>query len=161
MITPEMEALANEHGWVWVKLTDILATIEDSADMGGILYGSDAYGRWMSEEFTDDDRTTFWQRMIAQKSADRAFGELVRSIQERGWTSSICWREDEHYIGNGHHRLAAAILLCEEYVPTSYFGSIWSERDGEMGWDDEDESDDGQIISWSDAIPEHPIYVEV
>lgn len=137
-------------GWTWVPVEEILQSVNDSADMGMILgYDTPEYREWVERDFeiSDETRTAFLQRMIAQKAADPNFLALVYSIMDNGWTSAISWRPEEGYLGNGHHRLAAAILLCEDFVPTSHWGSIWSKSEGELGWDDEDEDAD-QIVSW-------------
>jgi len=150
--------------WTWVPVAEILATIKDSCDMYSVLYSGDMpegiNSRIGTDDFSDDDRTYYFRRLISYKSQDPCFGELVESILENGWTSAIGWDPERKYVGNGHHRLVAAILLCEDYIPTTVRGSIWSKSEGELGWDAEDDDDPDQIVSWSDSRNPHYMFVE-
>jgi hypothetical protein len=46
-----------------------------------------------------------------------------------GWTSAIGWEAERRDITEGHHRLVAAILLCEDEVPTTEWGTRDDVRD--------------------------------
>lgn len=67
-------------------------------------------------------------RMIASKSEDGSFERLLHTIEERGFRVPIVI--DKQYnsgaltLGNGHHRLSAAILLCLDEIPV-----YWANND--------------------------------
>lgn len=56
-----------------------------------------------------------WAAMINEKAADPGFMRLVEDIERDGITRPIEIRYGE--VRNGHHRLAAAILLALDEVP--------------------------------------------
>ena len=58
-----------------------------------------------------------WAAMINDKAADPGFWRLVEDIERDGITRPIEVRYGE--IRNGHHRLAAAILLALDEVPVA------------------------------------------
>lgn len=60
--------------------------------------------------------------MIQSKASDSGFQRLVDSILNDGWEegSAIGWRDG--YICEGHHRLAAAILLALDEIPVTDWG---------------------------------------
>jgi len=70
--------------------------------------------------------------MVRDKSSDTGFGHLVESILKHGFLDrgAIGFRHygDEGYISEGHHRFAAAILLCLDKVPIAYHGKDWREN---------------------------------
>lgn len=63
-----------------------------------------------------------WFDMIAQKMWDDSFWALVDTIPEKGFLYPICVQRKEWgwVLGNGHHRLAAAILLGLDNVPVVF-----------------------------------------
>lgn len=82
-----------------------------------------------SEEEWDDE---VWPRLMRDKTGDTSFWRLCDTIPEEGFRVPICiqilpsggWR-----IGNGHHRLMAAVFLCLDtipvYVDSSAMDSTW------------------------------------
>ena len=62
-----------------------------------------------------------WQAMIEQKSFDADFWPLVGTIINYGFRVPIVVRKDvdgwNYQLGNGHHRLTAAILLGLDEIP--------------------------------------------
>jgi hypothetical protein len=97
----------DENGWTWMPVVDILRNTYTSIDYDHID----------------------WELILAKKCADTGFGHLVNSIMTHGWRSAIGWHEGK--ITEGHHRLCAAILLCEDEVPTTRDSTCWS-RDGKI-----------------------------
>jgi len=147
------------ENWIWTPVEEILQTINGSMDAYTLLpYGSGAYSRYNESdgmEFSDEDRTYFLARMIEVKANDSSFLHLVDSLVSEGWTSAIAWDPGRKYLGNGHHRLVAAILLGMDSVPTTPQGSCWSRSRGEILWSDTDEDDEygesDEIVAWHDT----------
>jgi hypothetical protein len=102
--------------YTMVPVTEILQTVQYSCDFGRV---DDREG-----DTLDDQRTAFWQEVIANKAGDTGFGHLVESILKHGFIAeaAIGWAEDRLSINEGHHRLVAAILLCLDEVPVSNWG---------------------------------------
>ncbi len=98
------------NGWTWVPVQDILQQAEGSCDFDEIN----------------------WEYIIQEKSEDTGFLHLLFKIQEEGWLSAIGWRD--RYITEGHHRLVAAILLCEDLIPTTEYGTSLYSKDGHSGY---------------------------
>lgn len=94
----------------WMSVTEILQTVEGSVDFD------------MDDYLSVDE---FWTDMLMTKCSDTGFGKLVDSIIEHGFKpeGAIGW--DDCIITEGHHRLAAAILLCLDEIPTTPYGSSW------------------------------------
>lgn len=75
--------------------------------------------------------------MLNDKASDGHFGDLIATILDHGFRVPVCfyparrWStdmskiEDGWALGNGHHRMSAAILLCLDSIPV-YFA-----REGE------------------------------
>ena len=93
---------------VMVPLGFILRNAESSCDFGDV----DQYA----------DETHFWTYLVENKARDTGFGHLVEAILEEGWQQGSAIGFDGDCITEGHHRLAAAILLCIEEVPISPWG---------------------------------------
>lgn len=93
----------------WMKVTDILQNVTGSCD----------YLDHDDMESDDDVRTEFWLEMLRTKCNDTGFGHLVESIMRDGFNpeGAITWRKG--YIYEGHHRIAAAILLCLDEIPVA------------------------------------------
>lgn len=67
-----------------------------------------------SVDFPDLESPDKWLGMISYKAGDLHFGPLVEDIEQCGIEDPICITEDEDgwwKLGNGHHRLVAALLL--------------------------------------------------
>lgn len=97
-------------------VTEILKNVRYSVDFGGISC--------YAGETEDAQRTAFWKDLLRVKSSDTGFGALVAAILEKGFdrNSPIGWDTSDCSITEGHHRLAAAILLGMDEVPTSAYG---------------------------------------
>lgn len=92
-----------------VKVSDLLKYLKDSAD---------GYFLLKPEE---------WFRMMVEKCSDGQFATLIRLIETEGFTDPIGilrWQDDLWEMGNGHHRLCAAILLGLDEIPV-VFGNKW------------------------------------
>lgn len=71
-----------------------------------------------------------WFRLIQSKMYDRQTPAIIRAIQNDGFNVPICievmpgnvWR-----LGNGHHRLAIAILLGLDFIPVDFSGWFTSD----------------------------------
>lgn len=72
----------------------------------------------------DDNGVIDWGELIRYKNDD-SLADVVYTIQEKGFRVPICaYRyEDGWALGNGHHRVAASILLCLDQIPV-----FWSAR---------------------------------
>lgn len=66
--------------------------------------------------------------MLYKKATDRHFGNLIHTIVNNGFRVPVCFYYDRHHdgwaLGNGHHRMSAAILLCLDQIPV-----FWSQGD--------------------------------
>lgn len=85
-----------------VKVSDLLRNLKGSID----VYELDVPSEWL--------------RMIAWKSEDYQFATIIRLIETEGFTDPIGIRmydDDNWELGNGHHRLSAAILLGLDEIP--------------------------------------------
>jgi len=84
------------------------------------------------DRMTDEDSLL---AMVRYKAADSGFGHLLDSIMKRGFIREspigLRWMDGDDYYCNfekglylseGHHRLTAAILLCEDYIWASAYG---------------------------------------
>lgn len=109
-----------------VPLTEILLNVTKSVDFG---YVSNFAG-----DTVDEKRTNFWKALVESKASDSGFGHLIDSILRHGFVNStVGW--DGESINEGHHRIAAAILLCIDEVPVTRYGSDWwnkTKRDFEV-----------------------------
>lgn len=92
----------------WVKVTDILQNTTDTLDWFLVSEPSE------------------WLRMIREKSMDSQFATIIRLIETEGFTDpiGIVKNDGAWYLGNGHHRLAAAILMGLDKVLVE-FGMEW------------------------------------
>lgn len=82
---------------------------------------------WLMKNLTDSvDRVDICDDLFdlfREKATDSGFGYLIESIIDNGFTTPICvqnYYPGRFTQGNGHHRLAAAILLCLDEIPV-YF----------------------------------------
>lgn len=114
-------------------ISEIVATIESSCDFG---YVSDY-----------DSREVFWEHWLRNKAMDTGFGYLIDSLLANGFSpeGAVSWCSDEKAVNEGHHRIAAAILLCVDEIPTTCWGKDWYKN--------------GQRLSahsnWNDPEPIH------
>lgn len=108
----------------WVEVSELLKKLKCSVDMFRLREESE------------------WFRMLSVKCGDDQFATLVRLIESEGFTDPIGIRfgreikseEDREYydvqsdddwiMGNGHHRLCAAILLGMDKILVQ-FGTSW------------------------------------
>ena len=82
---------------------------------------------WLMKNLTDsvdgvDIRGDLFD-LFRMKATDSTFGYLIESIIDNGFTTPICvqnYYPGRFSQGNGHHRLAVAILLCLDVIPV-YF----------------------------------------
>jgi hypothetical protein len=99
----------DRNGWRWVPVEFILRHLTYSYDFG------DVSGYPSREEF--------WATFIESKALDDGFMDMVDSLETYGWREALTIEYHSDYYGaglhirNGHHRLAAAILLCYDVVP--------------------------------------------
>lgn len=89
-----------------MTVTDILRTATSSCDFSSF-----------------DGSPQEWMRLIQEKANDTGFGRLIDSILENGWETGSAIGFDGAYISEGHHRLAAAILLGLDEIPIAGWGS--------------------------------------
>jgi len=99
-------------------------------------------------------------RMIAYKSGDSCFGPLVKAIIETGFRVPIviALNRDgvEFTLGNGHHRVVAAILLVLDQIPV-YWSDYQEDGDymaSETSAPDEYALDRTSNTPWSDLHDE-------
>lgn len=88
------------------KVTDIIANAVQSADYPSF-----------------DGSVASWKRLLKLKLSDEWVPALIRRIQTEGFNTPIRigkYEPGNWYIGNGHHRLAVAIFLGFEEVPTTH-----------------------------------------
>jgi hypothetical protein len=84
---------------------------------------------WLMKNITESvDRVDLKgdiRNLFRAKATDPSFGSLLDSIIDDGFTTPICVQayNDRYIQGNGHHRLAAAILLCLEAIPVYFTDS--------------------------------------
>ena len=73
-----------------------------------------------------------WLEMMIYKAEDESFGQLLQIIPEKGFTDPITITEYESgwELGNGHHRLTAAIMLGLDEIPVvfdyGHYRTDWS-----------------------------------
>jgi hypothetical protein len=112
--------MAYEIGDVVEEYDDLLdedVTYEvQSWDIENILYHVSE-----SADFPEfDGSSSMWAYLIASKGGDHHTPILIERILEEGFTDPICLYRTEYGgwgLGNGHHRLAAAILLGLDSIP--------------------------------------------
>jgi len=78
-------------------------------------------GEWPDQR----DPVVALERLMKQKTRDMSFWFLLDAIEKDGFTVPICVNyrgidENSIMLGNGGHRLSAAILLCLDTIPV-YF----------------------------------------
>lgn len=93
-------------------VTEILQNITYSCDFGAV---SDY-----------DDLTDFWTVWLRDKCADTGFGHLIDSILANGFQGAASWCPDDGSVNEGHHRIAAAILLGMDEIPTTCWAQDWN-----------------------------------
>lgn len=103
--------IANERVKVMitmVKVSDLLRNVTETLD------------------YFKTSEPSEWLRMITDKSADEQFATIIRLIETEGFTDPIGIMEYDGYwlLGNGHHRMAAAILLGLDEIPV-VIGNTW------------------------------------
>lgn len=86
-----------------IPVTTLLQRITQSCDIGRL------------------ERVEDWHRLFASKCLDGSFWALCDAIPRNGFTVPICVNVDRWTgawsMGNGHHRLCAAVLLGLDEVP--------------------------------------------
>jgi len=89
-----------EQGEMW-PISKILAEVKESCDVGYL------------------DTPGDWFHMMSRKASDPNFGRLLQAIPDQGFLDpiGIYWSYDHWTLGNGHHRLTAAILLGLDEIP--------------------------------------------
>jgi hypothetical protein len=89
-----------------MKVTDLMKYVTYSIDVDDLV---DVYD---------------WQGLILNKAEDESLWALVDLIQENVFTTPICVARDADgwMLGNGHHRLVAAILLGLDEIPVIFSG---------------------------------------
>lgn len=104
-----------------VPIRDLLHNLKDSIDSYALEYVGG------------------WQEMIRECMADAQFPALVRALQEHGQLDPICateWYTSDGEpcweMGNGHHRLTAAILLGWETITVDFSSSYSSRSDAHL-----------------------------
>ena len=130
-----------------VEMVDVAWIMQNTTD------SIDGYGEF------DPDTDIFgvdYERIIAGKATDYDFGQLVGTIVDRGFRVPIVLVKD--YIsygsktsgpagklihGNGHHRMAAAILLCLDEIPV-----YWGEGREYMHEEHSETEDTGYYEDW-------------
>lgn len=94
----------------------------------------------------DEDGNLDWFAILAGKVSHAHFDKLADDIMAEGFTLPIVLVEngdDRYTIGNGHHRLSAAILLGLDEIPVilEADGDYWRMKDSHDGeWDCGDRS---------------------
>jgi hypothetical protein len=68
----------------------------------------------------------WWESLMEEKAGDCHFGMLVNAIVTEGFRVPICVYKScgTWGLGNGHHRMTAAILLALNEIPV-----YWSDED--------------------------------
>lgn len=92
-----------------VAVTEILTRVASTAD-----------------GYSVQDGAHEWFRLMWNKLRDSQTPAIIRAIEEQGFTDPICIEEDygnTWRLGNGHHRLAIAILLGLDEIPVDF--SSW------------------------------------
>lgn len=78
--------------------------------------------------FSHRDGTLDFRYMLLEKALDHDFHNLVGAIMSEGFRVPIVidlgYLEHKFTMGNGHHRLSAAILLCLAEIPV-----FWADND--------------------------------
>jgi hypothetical protein len=100
-----------------VAISEILTKVKDTAD--GYYVGDGSYE---------------WFRLIGSKMQDVQTPAIIRAIDDEGFNVPICIEvlEDDYWkLGNGHHRLAIAILLGFDEIPVDFSG--WYTRASTQG----------------------------
>lgn len=120
-----------------VPIRDLLHNLRDSIDS----FALDFYSGW--------------QEMIRDCVRDPQFPALVRALQEYGQLDPVCvteWYTSDGEpcweMGNGHHRLTAAILLGWETI-TVDFSSDYSDRSdaNDCKWANDSTYDESDALS--------------
>lgn len=140
MKTPEMK-----HGTVeMVSVEWIMQNTTDSIDGFGA---------------TDEEHRPYvdYGYLVRSKATDHCFGDLVGTIMERGFRVPIVlvqnyYAEGDLMHGNGHHRMAAAILLGIDEIPV-----YWNDARKSRGYMCSDRTDTEEVLhgtEWSDLAYE-------
>lgn len=75
--------------------------------------------------------------VLERKRQDEHYPKIIESLVTNGWTTGIHITPGECEISDGHHRLAAAIDLGQQYVPvvSDFFSAedsgAWGKTDNE------------------------------
>lgn len=140
MKTPEMQ-----HGTVeMVSVEWIMQNTTDSIDGFGDV---------------DEDHQPFvnYKWLVENKATDSCFGDLVGTILENGFRVPIVlvqnyYNDGDLMHGNGHHRMAAAILLCLDEIPV-----YWNNARLNRGYMCSDRTDTEEVLvdtEWADLAYE-------
>jgi hypothetical protein len=115
-----------------ISVGEILRNLSDASDIGRIDTPEDFFG------------------LFAAKVSHDHFDWLADRIMEQGFTVPICIHENGSgwSVGNGHHRLCAAILLGLDTIPV-FWGDSWEpdSHDGEQAPDNECLTDYWDLLS--------------
>ena len=96
------------------SVSDILKNVRNSADYGPL------------------NTHAQWHQYMYSALGERQTPAIIHEIQEKGFTDPILLYHDNPEfwtLGNGHHRLAIAILLGLDKIPVSENGT-WSSSTG-------------------------------
>lgn len=129
---PQDEPEPDQTVEMW-PISKILSLVTESSDCGYL------------------DNPGDWFRMMAIKANDASFGRLLQAIPKQGFLDpiGITWEYDHYRLGNGHHRLTAAILLGLDEIPV--IQSFWasSDHDSDLREQFEADSDTCRMVSHS------------
>lgn len=99
------------------------------------------------DDYTEDHTSTVnYQWMVKNKATDGCFGDLVGTILERGFRVPIVlvsnyYAQGDLMHGNGHHRMAAAILLALDEIPV-----YWNDASINRGYMCSDRTDTEEVV---------------
>ena len=92
--------------------------------LNNIVYSVDGFDSYDE----NDNKAVDFEGMISYKASDGHIGALTNTIVKHGFQVPIClynpFGDERIGLGNGHHRLAIAILLVLDQIPV-----YWSDGD--------------------------------
>lgn len=82
-----------------------------------------------ADDYQDtDEGEVLWPELLDGKVWDSSFPDLVHTIETKGFRVPVCLYPNQTHggwsLGNGHHRMSAAILMCLDEIPV-----FWSDYD--------------------------------
>jgi ParB-like nuclease family protein len=105
-----MTYVAAKSGVKMMSVAELLRKLKESADCYNL------------------ESTQGWFYMLESKLADPQTPSIIRAIEEFGFLDPICITKEYAgwKLGNGHHRLAIAIMLGLDEIPVDF--SSWYSR---------------------------------